>query len=169
MERLMSFLRDALLANIWTLLLLWVVFVGFLPVWRILYDLIRINVEYIKYFDLQLSPKEDFTSCYYQNTERNNRIAMKIKTKVGDYVPPRWYSPDLGTCVPFGIDFNLPYETELQQSNHDSEEYLLSWYPKKPSVEEGVSHELKIIVVLPGLGLSAKSVSFDFVFVFVLV
>jgi hypothetical protein len=134
------------------------VIVCFLPIWRILYDVFTVNFNYFKWFCLQRKPAEEFTSFYYKNTKRNNIVTSKIKTKVGDYLPPLWYSPDIGTIIAFGVDPKLPYKTEKLKSNHDQEEFLISWYPKKPTSDESRQGELKIILFFPGLGLTAKSV-----------
>jgi len=52
------------------------------------------------------------TKFYYDHNERNERMVEKLK-QVGDYVPPWWYNPHLGTIFSFGSDPRLRYHTEL--------------------------------------------------------
>lgn len=52
------------------------------------------------------------TKFYFENNEHNVRIVDKLK-QVGDYIPPWWYNPHLGTIFSFGSDPRLQYHTEL--------------------------------------------------------
>lgn len=134
------------------------------------------------------------TPIHASETKINKKIIDRIKTNVGEYNPPWWYSPDLGTLVAFGHDPKLPYETEIVERTEDNlpVSYSIDWWPCKPpqlrnnsssssssssssaSVEgneaspspstSSTSHPndqsgdgLRIIVFVPGLGLTARN------------
>lgn len=117
-----------------------------------------------------LSP-EGGTHWEYTNNPLNNKVRQTIETEVGDYHPPWWYSPSLGTLVSFGKNLRLNYETDLfrnnshhfdMQYNSSDWEFTVDWYPSKPNPKEGTVH--KIILFFPGLGLGSKNVSLQFEF-----
>lgn len=95
------------------------------------------------------------TAFLYKHSRFNEKAEARIRDEVGDYQPPWWYSPHLGTLVSFGADRKLQYEVEVMQAE-DGGHFTVSWYPHKPSPSEEVMR--KIIVFFPGLGLTAKNV-----------
>jgi len=115
-------------------------------------------------FTRKATKRGTFIAC--QQTKRNKNIITRLR-RIGDYIPPTWYSADIGTLIAFGHDMKLQYEREIYTT--DDAVFAVDWYPSKPtttkeintatdqssSSSSGVSH--KIILFLPGLGLHSRN------------
>ena len=152
------FVSFQLLDNLWGVVVFLTLFLCILPFSIIIFDIVQVNFDHFLRSFFPGNP-EELTSFHYKHTKRNGKIQDRIMSRVGHYIPPRWYSPHLGTLIAFGHDPQLPYECEMLKSSHDTGEFLVSWYPRKPSVEESLTEVIRIVVFFPGLGLSARSVS----------
>lgn len=97
-----------------------------------------------------------FVNMYFKETPVNKRIVDQITNNVGPFIPPWWYSPALGTIVPFGRSLNLDYQREVMR-DHKKSSFAVDWYPY--TCDEFKDSVDKLIVFLPGLGLSSQSVS----------
>ena len=118
---------------------------------------------------------------FCQPSTFNLTAKSRIETNVGPYQPPLWYSPLLGTLVPFGKLYFLvgnqlylrllllqfisghdpivPYEREL--FTDPSVQFVVDWYPQRPPSSSESSSSHNIIFFFPGLGLTSKNVSFS--------
>jgi hypothetical protein len=66
-----------------------------------LYQVLIIDNKNILFNKLVTPPSEGlFVAC--SDSDANNRMKRLIHREVGDFVSPWWYSPHLGTIVPFG-------------------------------------------------------------------
>jgi hypothetical protein len=97
------------------------------------------------------------TFIQYKESAFNLKAKYRLSQEVGDYQPPWWYSPHIGTLFSFGYDASIKYETEIFEN--DDARFTVDWYPKKPAVYNR-KEDLNVIVFLPGLGLTAKNVRF---------
>lgn len=118
-------------------------------------------------FTRKVTKRGTFIAC--KETKRNKTIISRLR-RLGDYIPPTWYSADIGTLLAFGIDLKLKYEREMIDA--DDAVFALDWYPYKPIIKDtsnssdqsstssssqpsSIPH--KIIVFLPGLGLHSRN------------
>lgn len=103
--------------------------------------------------------KHKFTQFKFQENKRNSTLVQSIISRVGDYVPPTWYSPHIGTLVALGSDLKIAYERQVLHES-STELVCVDWYPRKPPLpfeSRSSSSEVKIAIVFPGLGLSSNS------------
>jgi hypothetical protein len=106
--------------------------------------------------DNPYSYKNVYMKVYYKPTGPNEEFINRVRNNVGLYVPPWWYSAVLGILIPFGRDLPVRYEREIHYVDNDAT-FAVDWFPKKPvNVERPAVH--KIIVFLPGLGLTSQNV-----------
>lgn len=96
------------------------------------------------------------TFVQYTETLLNSEVRKRLEAEVGDYIPPWWYSNHLGTTIAFGADPLLKYESEVFETDHTR--FKVDWFPYKPVYDRKSSEVPKIIIFLPGLGLSSKNV-----------
>lgn len=113
--------------------------------------LIILSILLSKYV-INQNRKRELLEFFFQHSKLNNRITERIKTFVGSYSPPWWYSPHLGTIFPFGHDPQVQYVEEIFVDN--GSKFSVHWYPCKPSTNE--KKEIKIILFLPGIGLTSR-------------
>lgn len=89
-----------------------------------------------------------FVAC--ANTPFNHRFKHFLLHQVGDFKSPWWYSPHLGTIIPFGHDHSLQFEREIL--HHDNGAcFAVDWFPRKPSLSEDKG-DIKVCIFLPCLG-----------------
>jgi len=103
--------------------------------------------------------KDRAMPLHASETKTNKRAMERIQNNAGDYNPPWWYSPDLGTLSAFGHDPKLKYETEIIERIEDGlpVSYSIDWWPCKPPPSSSSSSSMRIIVFVPGLGLTARN------------
>lgn len=86
---------------------------------------------------------------------RNTKIAKELIEAIGEFVPPWWYNPHIGTLFPFGHDPNLLYDREVVCIEGDVS-IAVDWYKRKPRISD-LNSNAQICVYFPGLGLSSKN------------
>ncbi len=164
-----------------------------------------------KYITKSKKLKNSEMLFHYTSTPFNEHAVNQLKTNVGHYHPPYWYSPILGTIIPFGYDTPIVYERELKSCK--IRQHYVDWYPYRPlsasasktfmktlknsrissgnvdpfcnsnnhhhHLNDGEdtnnannnaanNNNLKIVLFLPGLGLSSNNVRSEYRLLFVL-
>ena len=120
--------------------------------------IVLISIIYSKYRTQRDSKGDIFLHSSRSKEDLNNIVVTRIKHSVGSYQPPLWYSPHLGTLVPFGRDLPMVYHREIMSNTDGS--FAVDWFPLKPLATAEGTTPIKIILFFPGLGLSSKNVSF---------
>ena len=91
-----------------------------------------------------------FVAC--AETEFNLKFKTILVQQIGDYQSPWWYSPHLGTMIPFGVDHSLSFEREILY-HEDGACNAIDWYPCKPPTSHAPQNDAKkICLFLPCLG-----------------
>jgi hypothetical protein len=102
--------------------------------------------------------REVYVKIYCRDTPINSQLIDRINKVVGPYVPPWWYSGILGTLIPFGRDLPLEYDREIVVNENNSS-FAVDWLPRQPYNEPLSNKTKRIIIFMPGLGLSSQHVS----------
>jgi hypothetical protein len=97
--------------------------------------------------------KDVYLKVFCEPTTTNVRFINNVRSRVGMYIPPWWYSSIIGTVVPFGQDLALEYDRQIYHTDDDAT-FAVDWYPSKPHGGTGKN----VIVLMPGLGLSSQNV-----------
>ena len=121
--------------------------------------LIFLAVSFI--FTFKSTSRGTYIACLMN--KRNTDIINRIKKNVGEYIPPSWYSADIGACIAFGIDIKIKYEREIIHT--DDAMFSIDWYPFKPTISNDQNNDNNnnnnnnnnIIIFLPGLGLTSAN------------
>ena len=100
-------------------------------------------------------PMKVYVKLFHQDSSFNRSIAEVLRVNVGPYSPPWWYSSVLGTLIPFGRNLNLRYERQIFEHENGAT-FVVDWFPQKLT---SADIKPRIIVFLPGLGLSSRNVS----------
>ena len=95
------------------------------------------------------SSSDLFVAC--AETEFNLKFKSTLLQQIGDYQSPWWYSPHLGTMIPFGVDHSLSFDREVLYHD-DGSCNAIDWYPCKPPSPITPEHNLKVCIFLPCLG-----------------
>ena len=102
------------------------------------------------------------TFRYSKDSKACRKVVESIQRHVGDYVPPDWYSPHIGTTVPLGSDLPMQYERHVVHES-STELVCVDWYPCKPKATHPSPHnkegrrQIRVACVFPGLGLKSTS------------
>ena len=110
-------------------------------------------------FRLKSSSSKVKLDIFCQPSTFNLSAKNRIETNVGPYQPPFWYSPLLGTMVPFGHDPTVSYEREL--FSDPNVQFVVDWFPQRPPASSSeLNSNVNVIFFFPGLGLTSNNVSF---------
>ena len=100
--------------------------------------------------EITSSSSDLFVAC--ADSEFNLRFKQVLINEIGDYKSPWWYSPHLGTMIPFGIDHSLSFEREVLH-HEDGACVAIDWFPSKPqSSLDQHANPVKVCIFLPCLG-----------------